>query len=440
MKLEIKDTNYTAVVIKLPEKHKVTGLDNLVRVNIFGNDCLIGKDSLEGLYVYFPAECQLSEEFCSYNNLFRHNELNREKDKKGFFEDTKRVKSLKFKGIVSTCFLIPVESLSYIKGWDTLKIGDEFNSLDGVEICKKYTIWTKEGKGYRTEPGLNKIVERKFIKELQDTEQLLRNIDKLALDDTILISTKVHGTSVIFGNTYIPNRINWFKKAISKVFQIQLPSLRSGFVVSSRRVIKSLEGNTLDNKAHWYESGDIWTKVCSKWKDVLPKNYVFYGEIIGFEPGSSKEIQKGYNYGIEEGFSELLIYKVTKIDEFGHEFDLFWPQIQTLCKNIGLKTVNSIYYGSVRDYMRVKDLNEENWRRDFTTILKNLYLDIPETFKFSDKWNNISEGICIRVDKYPKIETFKYKSPLFILGESKELDTGKEDIESQQTEEVNEEV
>ncbi len=140
MKLEIKNNNnYAAVIVKLPKTNSVNGLDNLVKVNIFGNDCLVSKDSKEGeLYVYLPAECQLSEEFCRHNNLFRHNEFNNDKDKKGFFEDTRRVKAIKFKGVLSSCFVIPIDSLSYLCDISKLKVGDEFDTIDGKEVCKKF--------------------------------------------------------------------------------------------------------------------------------------------------------------------------------------------------------------------------------------------------------------------------------------------------------------
>ncbi len=282
---------------------------------------------------------------------------------------------------------------------------------------------------------MDRVVERKFIKELDDTDQLMKYLQDIELNDTILISTKIHGTSVIFGNTYIPNKVNWFQRITSKLFRLHLPALKWGFVVSSRRVIKSLDTNTLDNKAHWYESGDIWTKVCSKYKDVLPKGFIFYGEIIGYEPGSSKEIQKDYSYGIQEGFCELVIYKITKIDETGYEFDLDWEQIKTLCNSIGLKHVQEVFYNKTAFYINNfmgegVIYTDENWRREFADCLKKEYLDKEETYKFSEDWKGVTEGICLRVEKFPKIKTYKMKSPEFLLKESKNLDKEVVDVEA----------
>src|SRR5574337_802508 len=88
--------NYTCTVVTLPQLQDVKGLDNLKAVTIFGNQCLVGKDTAVGKpHLFFPAECQISHQLLSYNNLYRHSELNRNPENKGFFEDNMRVKSVK---------------------------------------------------------------------------------------------------------------------------------------------------------------------------------------------------------------------------------------------------------------------------------------------------------------------------------------------------------
>lgn len=79
MKLSIieGDENYVATIVKLPELKPVNGLDNLMVATVFGYNCLVSKDSDPNeLYVFFPAECELSKQFLHYNNLYRHSELN----------------------------------------------------------------------------------------------------------------------------------------------------------------------------------------------------------------------------------------------------------------------------------------------------------------------------------------------------------------------------
>ena len=64
--------------------------------------------------------------------------MNCEKDKKGFFEENRRVKAVKFKGIVSSGFLIPIKSLLIICSYTELKESDSFHMINGEEVCKKF--------------------------------------------------------------------------------------------------------------------------------------------------------------------------------------------------------------------------------------------------------------------------------------------------------------
>src|ERR1044072_131935 len=112
LKIYDDSKNYTCQVISLPTKIPVPGLDNLVEVNYQGNSVLISKDSKEyDLYLFFPAESKLSDKFLKSNNLYRHSNLNADTTKTGFFEDSGRVKAIKFKGVISSGFIIPISSV-----------------------------------------------------------------------------------------------------------------------------------------------------------------------------------------------------------------------------------------------------------------------------------------------------------------------------------------
>jgi hypothetical protein len=90
MKLSIieGDENYVATIVKLPELKAVSGLDNLKLATVFGYGCLVSKETQANqLYVFFPAECVLSDKFLAFNNLYRNSELNADKTKKGFFDE-----------------------------------------------------------------------------------------------------------------------------------------------------------------------------------------------------------------------------------------------------------------------------------------------------------------------------------------------------------------
>ena len=211
MNLEIikGSENYVCQVIKLPVKVPVHGLDNLVAVTYQGNTCLVSKDTPEDeLYLFFPAECELSEDFLKTNNLFRHSHLNIDGTKRGFFEDNRRVKAIKFRGVVSTGFICPLGFLGIMKDvkpqpFNSLEIGDEFNIIDGIEICKKYKRPFKGQSGFSNPQvkRIDQVVDSIFVPEHPDTSHLLKNTHKLSLDDYIAVTYKLHGTSARYYNT-----------------------------------------------------------------------------------------------------------------------------------------------------------------------------------------------------------------------------------------------
>lgn len=85
LKIYEDSKNYTCTVVKLHSLQDVPGLDNLKSTTVFGNQCLVSKDTnLDESYLYFPAETKLSEEFCRENNLYRDENLNKDITKKGF--------------------------------------------------------------------------------------------------------------------------------------------------------------------------------------------------------------------------------------------------------------------------------------------------------------------------------------------------------------------
>lgn len=205
MKLTVREdsANYACTVIKLPAKQKVEGLDNLVKVTVFGNDCLIGKNSPEDeLYLFFPSECAIAGHLLHDNNLYRDSSLNNTSTIKGFFEPNGRVKALKFKGIISTGFVIPLyhclASLSAMFDLSKLKEGDEFTDIDNINICKKYKIVhqhatiSKESKHNKKLARFDKLVPNQFRFHV-DTSHLAKNLHVFKPEDLIVITDKWHG-------------------------------------------------------------------------------------------------------------------------------------------------------------------------------------------------------------------------------------------------------
>lgn len=236
MSLKIYDDskNYTAQVIKLPVKQKIEGLDNLVQVEVFGNNCLIGKDSPEDqLYLFFAAGTRLSTDFLKSNNLYRDSILNVKTDEKGFFEENGRVKAIKFHGTISSGFVIPITSLKNIVAYfgkdislkhiDELKEHDQFNEIDGMEICRKYFVPVNQpagSKGDKVAKINNQLVDLMIPNQFRfhdETTHLANNYQKLNDKDIIVITDKWHGSSCILSKVYINRKLNMLQKLFNKL-------------------------------------------------------------------------------------------------------------------------------------------------------------------------------------------------------------------------------
>lgn len=433
VKIYEDSTNYTCQVIKLPVKIPVKGLDNLVEVNYQGNSVLISKDSPEDeLYLFFPAECQISEKFLSENNLFRHETLNTDPTKKGFFEDNGRVKALKFKGVISSGFIIPVTSLRGLTvNGILLQAGDEFNEIDGEMICKKFVRKHRnQGQSGFSNPRvkmIDNVLDSRNAPEHPDTGHLLKNAHKLSLDDDIVITYKLHGTSARTYNTLVKNKLTW-KEKLAKWFGVNVQEERYDYVACSRRQVKSIGFEELPNKNHFFTSGDLW----SEWAKLnldgkLNKGESIYYELVG-KTYSGEEIQGGYSYGFEG--PECFVYRIANINPQGIEIDLNWDQMVKRCKELGLKPVPLLFIGTLGEFIRRYLINPTgDIEQDLNEIFYNNLLEKPSIFDNSV----VEEGFCVRINgTYPKAETFKIKSRKFILHETNAKDKGLTDLEEEQ--------
>ena len=83
------NVNYLAKIVNIKEfsPHPKPTVERLKCATVDGFTILVGINSEPGLYVYFPAGCKINPQFLSYNNLFRHGELNANPNETGMFDD-----------------------------------------------------------------------------------------------------------------------------------------------------------------------------------------------------------------------------------------------------------------------------------------------------------------------------------------------------------------
>lgn len=441
--------NYCATVINLPPKVAVEGLDNLVKVTVFGNDCLIGKDSDETIpYLFIPAEAQLSGDFLKNNNLYRDATLNADPSKKGFFEPTGRVKAIKFKGVISTGFVTPLSTLDALfpEGLTVPPgVGEEFHSVWGRELCRKYRIIRMQGSGdpknrhNRKLERFDRLVPNQF-RFHTDTAHLSKNLHHFHPGDTLVITDKWHGTSAVYANVLVKKELTW-KERLAKWLGVDVVETKYDNLYASRTVIKNKYINKLATSGFYKE--DVWKVVENEVKEKVEPGITLYGEIVGFLP-SGRAIQKGYDYGCPppevlvdangvdiKTRHKFVVYRITYTKPDGNVIEFTWQQVHSYCRKYQLETVKLLYYGPAALLALTRD--EDQFRRDLYDYLVNTYLEGDCKYCL----NKVpAEGICVRIDGREDYSTYKLKSKRFLERETKELDSGETNIEEEQEEVV----
>lgn len=432
-----RNPNYAASVVALEHFVQLPNCDNVQAALIFGNSVIVSKDTKPGdVGLFFPVETQLLRDFLANNNLFRKPEWgNVDPEKKGFFEEHGRVKAMKFRGHKSEGFWIPLASLAYLGvPLSEFPVGATFDCVGDRVICQKYIprhcsrVGTEHRNQKRAAKLQDQIVEGQF-RFHYDTENLRRNVHKINPDDFISISDKWHGTSAVFANVLVNRKLKWYER-ILQWLGVKVQTTEHGFTWSSRKVVKGVNGEAKEGAAHYYSS-DIWGTVAKEIEHAVPAGYTLYGEIVGYTEDGSP-IQRGYHYGCQPGTHRFLVYRVTLTNDDGKVVELSWPQMREFCQKYGLEMVKELYYGKAVEFVDDTDSADlSQWQGWLLKTLEGAYVRDQMC-----QYNNCevpAEGIVVRVDHLEESEAFKLKSFAFLERETKLLDKGEADIETQES-------
>lgn len=401
------NANYAAVVVQITAINPLENCDNVVGTPLLGYQAIVSKDTKVGdIGIVFPAETQLSSDYCKYNNLYAHSEFNADPSVKGYINDKGRVKAVKFRGHRSDALFMPLTSLLCFKnvfGSDIaeLKVGDVFDNFVGNVVCQKYVIKVPESKVEKNKLAKKEPrVDEKFLPRHFDTDNYFRNKDAIPAGTQVIVTAKLHGTSVRLGNVPVKRELKWYER-LAKRFGVNVQEWQHDYIAGSRRVVKDPKDN---DQNHFYAT-DVWTEALSLYKDSIPEGYVLYGELIGWT--GDKAIQPNYTYGLPQGTKALYVYRIAHINPQGISVDLSWDQVKEFCKDRGLTHVpefgrfsTSELEESVEDFLDVRFADELSYA-GCLPLDKGL----------------VDEGICIRVDGLvPYI--LKAKSPKFLRYET----------------------
>lgn len=448
-----KNSNYAAIVVELKTIVPLNNCDNVQATIILGNQVIIDKEMNVGTVgLYFPLECQLSKPFLSANNLYRKDiGLNLDPESKGgYFDENGRIRCQKFRKNDSEGFFIPINCISFTGIVPAeLNLGDEFDELNGIEICRKYfpknfrmpgEPGSKKDKNRMNIKMIDKLVEKQF--KFHDETNLLFKYPKRITPDTLVhISYKEHGSSGIASNVLVKRQLKLYEKILRK-FGVNIPDSEYGFIYSSGKpksnLPKGIIGKYVNENGDFY-SDDIWRETYEYLKEFLTPGLSVYYEIVGYTKSGSM-IQKGYDYGCEAPYPDapytcgknykIVIYRITMTNTDGVTAEYSPKQVQYWATKNGLTPVHELYYGYAKDLFRVGKTHrvptsDKDFGVKFLELCKELYNE-KDCFMCTNKVPE--EGCVVRIDGL-KFEAYKVKSKRFLLHETAQLDMGELSIE-----------
>jgi hypothetical protein len=430
--LSIKEkSNYLAKVVKLHNVRKHTNADRLQCVAIDGNNVITGSGAKDGdIVVYFPLESQINSEFLRDTNSFADSTLNKDTTVKSYFAENCRVRCTKLRGEKSEGYIVPASSL---QEWLATKgisfsfedsINEEFDTVGGIHICNKYklNVRNQQGLGNKTPKGKKKsesrLIEGQYALS-QDTDHFKKNVHTFTPDSKISISYKMHGCNFSMGRVLVKKKLSWVEKMLKK-FGINIVDTQYDLVYASRSVIKN---NLFDRHSEFTD--DVWGDIAQRYRDSLQDGISINGEIVGYTKQGGW-IQKGYDYGQEQGTCELYVYRIYYTSPSGKVFEFNHDQIVAYCTKYGLKMVPTFFYGKVKEKYDIA--NDEKFSETFLELMKK---DFTEKQCYMCKNKVPEEGVVIIQNDGNVFRPLKLKSFAFQERETKQLDSGETNLEDE---------
>jgi hypothetical protein len=319
--------------------------------------------------------------------------------------------------VKSDAFFADLSSIAYTGAHDGhLKIGDQFDELNGQKICEKYVSQqARIAKANGQQKAVKVNVVPSFHKHV-DTDQFKHYAHLIPKGALISIHSKRHGTSYRVGKLPVRQHLSWVQRAVNKIAPV-FPEWKTKLVIGTRNVI-------LDNpeKSGFHGKEQFRFDVANVLEPYLADGMTVYGEIVGFVNGKSimpngdiKALKdKAYTtkygntnvfaYGCKEHEFKFHIYRITM--QCGEQvIDFTDMQLKEWCNSRGLTPTLDVcdpfvYNGDVEELSKTVEY--------FTERPDHLTADYTDP-------SHISEGVIIRVDhggltpKFYKSKSFAFR-------------------------------
>lgn len=444
---------YTGFITTLKNVRKHPNADRLMLAECFGNTVIVSLDMVEGQsVVYFPVDGQLSIEYCQINDLVRRKDENGNPCG-GYIDPEKRnIRALKLRGEKSDGLVMPLTSLAYFTAISDLKVGDTIDTLNGIEICRKY-IPVSHMRSAKVHSGVGraKVNFAPTFHEHIDTPQLAYNMSAFKAGDVVELTLKMHGTSGRTG--YLPLLRYKPKNFFEKLFKRPVKTYQEyGYVTGTRRVV-------LDDKhdGGFYEDNSFRNAMAAKFEGKLHKGETVYYEIVGFQGHNgapimssvenSKISDKAFTkqYGKTTVFSygcvphggyvwdtqdssgdippccEVYVYRMISVNEDDDVMEYSPDQVRARCEQMGVNTVPVFERFIIPENC---DAGEYVLRK-----VEQYFDGVDPIGK-----THVREGVVARIVSSPTIKVFKHKNFSFkvLEGIAKDVATAPDMEEAQE--------
>lgn len=439
---------YNVYVTKVKNIRPAENADKLNLCEVFGNTTVVDKSVNENdLYVYFPVNGQISEEFGKVNDLFRRKDENGNPCG-GFIDPVKRnIMAIRLRGNKSDGLILPLSSLESFGDISQLKEGDIVSTFNGHEIACKYI--PRQSNRSSGNFGGNKTRKKKvniapLFAEHADTEQLAYNLNAFKPGDEIEITLKMHGTSQRTG--YLPCLKGYKKTFWDKLLRREgKPKYEYDYVSGTRRtVLENFEGG-------FYGDNHFRQQHHDKFVGKLMKGETVYYEVVGFTDSGAPIMGNGKNdklgkdfvkqYGKETVFSygcapdglackeasyatavdgsnvdtlqpvsqsECYVYRMTMTNEDGFVVEYSPDFMRYRCEQIGVKCVPVFEHCFVPNapHPEYEEITGFNFTGEFVKKLAERYYDGADPIGKT----HVREGVVVRILNRPKFTAYKHKN------------------------------
>ena len=429
-------SEHCCYVIRVKELRPHPNADKLQLLHVFETDTCVGLDVQVGdMGLYIPSDVQLGERFCQVNGLLRQKDENGNPIGHGYLDPQKRnVKAIKLRGERSDGIYLNISCLSDFCTISDLKEGDQITTLNGEVIAQKYIPKRNpRGEWHGEKIQRAKVNVCPLLREHVDTEQLAYNLDKFHAGDIVQLTLKCHGTSTRIGHLPIltDDKQSWWQKLLRRPIH---QHYEYGMITGTRRVVLAN-----GRKGGFYESDDFRHAMTAKLEGKLPRNFIVYGEIVGFQgPNGApimgqcanskikdKEFSRMYgetttfSYGCEQDGDyeahsilepgrefnkapccDLWVYRIAMTNEDGDMTELSPTQMKTWCERWGVN-----YVPEFETFIIPEGVNPG----EYVVRKVEQYYDGPDPIGKT----HVREGVVARILNRSKFEVYKHKGYAF---------------------------